>query len=263
MPIALHDKETIEAYLRRETPLHLYELGDLDDFFWPYTQWYGAMTSGEVAALFLVYIGFEPPTMLALAGDDEQRARMAELVVATRPLLPRRFYGHFSPGVASALGEDYAFASRGPHLKMLLTQPERLATIDVADVVRLAPEDANEVAAFYPEAYPGNFYDPRMLETGHCYGLRRDGVLVSVASVHVCSPRYGVASLGNIATLPSYRGRGYAAQVTARLCQELGQTVTTVGLNVRADNAPAVACYAGLGFTPVGEYEEGMVTAAG
>ena len=35
--ICLHDQTTIEAVLRRNALLHLYELGDLDDLFWPYT----------------------------------------------------------------------------------------------------------------------------------------------------------------------------------------------------------------------------------
>ena len=38
---------------------------------------------------------------------------------------------------------------------------------------------------------------------------------------------------------------------------ELQRTVDHIGLNVKADNAAAVACYRRLGFRPVAEYEEG------
>jgi len=38
--VCLHDKSAIEQFLRRNTWLHLYELGDLDEFFWQYTTWY-------------------------------------------------------------------------------------------------------------------------------------------------------------------------------------------------------------------------------
>lgn len=36
----------------------------------------------------------------------------------------------------------------------------------------------------------------------------------------------------------------------------------TCGLNVKADNVPALKCYGGLGFAVVGEYEEFMVERA-
>ena len=39
--IRLHDRATLEAFLRRDAALHLYSLGDLDDFFWPFTTWHG------------------------------------------------------------------------------------------------------------------------------------------------------------------------------------------------------------------------------
>ena len=38
--VCLHDKEEIETFLRRNTFLHLYEMGDLGNFFWQYTTWY-------------------------------------------------------------------------------------------------------------------------------------------------------------------------------------------------------------------------------
>jgi hypothetical protein len=38
--VMLHDKGEIEAFLRRDVSLHIYEIGDLDDVFWPHTTWY-------------------------------------------------------------------------------------------------------------------------------------------------------------------------------------------------------------------------------
>jgi len=36
--IKLDDKEEIATFLRRNPRAHVYELGDLDDFDWPYTE---------------------------------------------------------------------------------------------------------------------------------------------------------------------------------------------------------------------------------
>ena len=262
MVICLHDKSVIETYLRRNSALHIYELGDLEDFFWPYTQWFSSEDGGEITALFLMYYGKELPVVLALADGDKQGAHLGQLLAGSRRVLPRRFYASLSLGLASSLAPDYELASRGPHLKMVLTDPSRLSCVNTGQTVQLTPADEGEILALYSQAHPDSFFDPRMVETGYYYGVWENGRLASVAGIHNCSPRYGVAALGNIATLPECRGRGFATQATGRLCQELLGEVQTVGLDVRADNAPAVACYTTLGFIAVAEYEEGMVTSA-
>jgi predicted GNAT family acetyltransferase len=85
-------------------------------------------------------------------------------------------------------------------------------------------------------------------------------MLVSVAGVHVYSPRYKVGVVGNVTTHPAYRGKGLGTAVCARLCRELLKTVEHIGLNVKADNASAIASYKRLGFEVVGEYEEGLLS---
>jgi len=59
--------------------------------------------------------------------------------------------------------------------------------------------------------------------------------------------------IGNLATNPRYRGRGVAKALLARLVEEAGQRgATTVTLEVRASNRPAVTLYARNHFRPVG-----------
>ena len=43
----LSDRGRIEDFLRADAGLHLYELGDLDDFFWPRTTWCGWQSDGN------------------------------------------------------------------------------------------------------------------------------------------------------------------------------------------------------------------------
>ena len=87
-----------------------------------------------------------------------------------------------------------------------------------------------------------------MLETGRYVGVRRDGRLACVAGVHVHSPTWGVAALGNVATLPELRGHGLARAACAALCLLLLEDgIDTIALNVRADNDAALAAYAASG----------------
>jgi GNAT superfamily N-acetyltransferase len=257
-PIYLHDKAEVEAYLRRDPYLHLYALGDLDDFFWPYTTWLAWRDGAKVEALMLLYSGGGLPVLLALANEGMEQMRA--LLESSLRLLPSRFYCHFSPGLAGvAAAAGCRLEPHGHYLKMRLDDANIPGQVNTAAAEQLGPADEADLRLLYGEAYPGNWFDPRMLETGCYYGIRDGGKIVSAAGIHVYSPRYKAAALGNITTHPDYRGRGLSKSVTARLCQELRKTVDYIGLNVRADNAAAVAAYTRLGFVPYAAYEEYML----
>src|SRR5437868_2648858 len=149
--ICLHDKQTIEAFLRQNTFLHLYEIGDLDDFFWQYTTWYALQDQyAQINQLALLYTGGTTPVLLGLNEDLEE---------------------------------------------------------------------------LYSISYPGNWFDARMLETDHYFGIYDGKQLASIAGIHVYSPHYKVAVLGNVTTHPDYRKLGMGTATCAKLCQVLYHSV--------------------------------------
>jgi GNAT superfamily N-acetyltransferase len=251
--VSLHSKEQIEKVLRRNVFLHIYGIGDLDDFFWPRTVWYGLADGVEVREIILLYTAFRPPVMLALS---EKPALMSELLHHSLSLLPKRIYAHLSLGLRSALIEDYNIQSHGVYLKMALADPTRLQAVDTSTVVPLSPPDLPDLQELYCASYPANSFDPRMLETNLYFGVRRDNQLVCVAGLHVYSPKYRVAALGNVTTHPDFRGQGLATAACAKLCLRLLETTDHIGLNVKADNSSAIKAYQRLGFEPVATYEE-------
>lgn len=255
----LHDRSEVEAFLRRDVWLNLYQLGDLDDAFWPHTTWHARVEDGAVSALALLYTGLSLPCLLALGSDT---LPLGALLADIAPLLPPRFYGHFTPGVEAALERTHHLESHGRHLKMSLVDSARIADAAARDAVPLGPADRDEVLAFYEASYPGHWFEAQLLRTGCYFGRREDKRLVCIAGVHVYSPRQRVAALGNITTHPLHRGRGHARAVTARLCQHLAESTDHIGLNVRADNAPAIRCYESLGFEVAAKYDERMATLA-
>lgn len=251
--VTLQERAEIEAFLRRDPLLHSYGIGDLDPFYWSYTRWYGLRTDAALRAIVLLYNGGSPSTVLALERETDP---LCELVASIRPQLPSRFHCHLSLGVSRVLSPHYTLTSHGVHWKMGLSNPARLEGVETGDVVELGPGNREELLRFYRDSYPGNWFDPRMLETGCYHGIREGNQLVSVSGIHVFSPEYRVAALGNIATRPDRRGRGLGLRVTAALCQRLLQEVDHVGLNVRADNRSAIRIYERLGFERVSEHEE-------
>ena len=249
----LHDRKRIERFLRRNPELHIYSLGDLDDFFWPYTTWYGRQEDGELTDVVLVYAGQALPTVVGLS---ERPAAVRELMRDICPLLPERFHAHLSPGVEAVFERTHRIKPHGPHDRMALRDRSRVRQIDGSAAARLGRRDLGELLRLYGESYPGNWFDARMLDTGQYFGLRVENRLISVAGVHVYSESYRIAAIGNVVTHPAHRNRGYGKLVMARLCQSLLEKVEHLGLNVKTDNTAAITCYRKLGFDTVASYAE-------
>ncbi|GGT64567.1 GNAT family N-acetyltransferase [Streptomyces purpureus] len=256
---SLHDRSDLAQRFGRDPMMHLMELGDLDDLLWPHTSWYAVSESGPVALLYTVG---DIPTMLGFS-RPAQAAELEELAGALVPVLPRRFFGHLTGAAGKVLGSAYAVHTHGTLLRMALTDPGRAARHPQGPwrPAPLSRADLPELLELFAQAYPGNWFDERMLDTGQYVGARQDGRLVAVAGVHVCSAAYRVAAIGNVTTHPEVRGRGAGGACVAALCRRLGKTVDHIGLNVRADNTAAVGLYRRLGFTEVSEFTEATFTA--
>lgn len=257
--LELRDRNAIAAVLRRNAPAHVYELGDLDDFDWPFTRWFGWEAEGALEHAVLLYTQPSVPVLIAIA--DGPTGSMAALVDRIRDDLPGRIYVHVTPPLLDVLERRFEIEGAEQHLKLALARRDLLEA-ERADVEVVRDDDLADLEELYEAAYPGTWFEPRLLATGRYVGIRRDGRLVSVAGVHVHSLRWGVAALGNVATLPELRGQGLARGACAALCLLLlGDGIETIGLNVHRDNAAALSAYMRLGFEPVVEYTEASLVA--
>jgi ribosomal protein S18 acetylase RimI-like enzyme len=253
--IRLQDRQRLQAYFQRDIPLYLYALGDLDDFFFPHTRWFGLVQEQELLAVLLEYTASQPHVLLALA-QEMDRPALRTILTQVQLGLPDEIDVHASPGIQATLAARYRLVDHGLHWKMQFMQPGKLPSGPFQSVSRLGPRDAAQLLDLYTHHYPEHAFDPRMLATGQYRGIWMDNQLVCAAGVHVYSPQYGVAALGNVVTHQDFRGRGLARQTVAALCQELQQAVPHIGLNVKADNLPAVRLYESLGFVTQVEYYE-------
>ena len=251
--IRLQDKEDIRAFFSKNISLHLYEIGDLDEFFWPYTAWHALKDADGLKAVVLLYT---ETSLLVLLALTEEPAFTRELLQSLIPTLPGRFYAHLSPGLEDVFQGSRKLVSHGRHYKMALTRAALLDAVDVSQVVPLTSNDLADLENLYGQSYPGNWFVPRMLKTNQYFGIHGPRGLVSAAGIHVYSPTYKVAALGNITTHPDFRGQGLGKAVTAKLCLSLLETVEHIGLNVQMDNGKAIRCYRRLGFEVIGSYEE-------
>ena len=259
----MRDRDRISAFLERDTPVHIYAIGDLDEPYWPHTTWYAAEQDGEISDICLVFTQFSPNALIALCRPDD--VPMRALLEEVLPQLPDRLYAHLSPGLEDVVETFYKIETNRAHYKMHLTDRSKLAEVDVSRVVGLGEDMGEALDAFYPQAYGntvegGQVFDHSMLATGQYFGIWEGDQLASAAGVHVFSPGRGVAALANIATMPEFRGRGFATATTSRLSRSLLEHVEHLGLNVRADNVPAIRCYQKLGYNIDTIYNECSLT---
>jgi len=248
--LIIKDRSALARYFRQDLPLHLYSLGDLDDFYWPRMTYYGIQTEIGLKNITPFYRGDNLPVLLAFGELDQEYLRQLQ------SLLPNRFYTHISPGLIKHFSDNYQISEHGDHYKMTLVNSDPILQANTDNTYPLAETDLPEVNELYKESYPENAFDPRMLESGQYIGIRHLGRLVSIAGIHTYSTTYRVAALGNITTHPENRGQGYGRAVTARLCQLLEDKVDFIGLHVKCDNQPAISLYRSLGFRISSVYGE-------
>lgn len=271
----LRDPARIRAFCARDPGRYLFHLGDLDPAEWPHAEYLAweepaagpgaapaALASPAApstpAALLLLYRGLSVPALIAF-GDE---GALGERFAAALPLLPPAGFIHAFAEDLSLLERVRRVERHGAMRRMLWTGfPGGATPPAAARARRLGPADLPQLASLYAESYPEAYFEPVQLERGMFFGVETGGTLASVAGVHVYSAAEGVAMLGNIATRPAWRGQGLGRAVTAALVAALAPRVRHIGLNVRADNAPALRLYERLGFRTELVYEEARFAA--
>lgn len=255
------DRLQLEHFLKREPGLHLYSIGDLDDYYWPQTTWFAAWRGDEIVAVALYWDGHGDPVVLALA--DSENGAMDPLIRHVSPQLPESGQVHYTDSAIRALQQSFVLAddsANTDHVKMVLQKVPESVAPTVGELVQLVPGDEVELRELYTEAFGAagteSFFIPSDLTQGPFFGVRVEGRLVSAAGVHVLSKQMGVAGIGNVATAPEYWGKGLAKAVTSRLCRELSPTADLIGMNVKKDNLPAIAAYEKIGFETVVTFRE-------
>jgi ribosomal protein S18 acetylase RimI-like enzyme len=253
-PVLLHHKKEIEQILRKDIPMHLLEIGDLDDFFFRYTSWLTFQEESLQKTVALLYSGMVPPTMIALCRDKDL---LIDLLIGMKGMLPPSFYIHLTPDTVNYLSEYEIVKFYGRNHKMTLTKNQFIQIDpDIKQIRRLDLKDIRYLKELYEISYPGNWFDERMIRTGKYFGLFEKEELIGVAGIHVYSPDFQVAVLGNITVHPDFRRKYIARNLVSVLCSDLFETVEYIGLNVKKENFAAIKCYLNLGFEITGEFDE-------
>ncbi|NVM35444.1 MAG: GNAT family N-acetyltransferase [Candidatus Lokiarchaeota archaeon] len=249
----IKDKDSLYNRFEKDIFLYAYHIGDLDDFYFSDCKWFGLEENRQIVDVILLYSGLKIPTLL-IFGSIEKIPHLLEEIIDK---LPDRFYCHYQENFHEIFESDYQMTFLGTHLKMKFQGDlAKLSNIDTSKIIHLTEEDKPNLLSLYQDSYPEGYFVPYMLKSGKYYGVNVDKKIVSVAGVHVYSPLYNIAVLGNITTHPNFRGRGLAKKCTAQLLKSFEGEVDQIGLNVKKDNISALRLYENLGFRIHSTYKE-------
>lgn len=237
---AVTDRREIASFLRTDRRYAAYALGDLDGPNRHRVAWAMAYAAGgEPIALAAHHEGLVPQPLF-LMGDPEGCGRILEQV-----LRPRDAYFLASAEHAEVMGATYDLDPPTAMLRMVVDAETFTPYPGPAE--RLVPADVDELNRLYQLGFRTGF-PASVVADGIYFGIRVRGHLVSAAGTHVINPVEGMGVVGNVMTHTDYRGHGFAKMVTSAVTAELLDQLTDVALNVHADNGPAVAAYARLGY---------------
>ncbi len=257
----VEDRDELREFLVTDRLANAYLLGNLDPAYFQFCKWFGMRRADEsLGSLVLLYTGLSLPVVF-MTGTEPDFHRLLEDV---REDLPRRFHFHVLDDQVDFVRQVFDPAASQRMFRMGLTRERYEQTVRkpvTSNVARLGHRDTASIMKLYSH-YPDNFFEPYQLETGLYFGVRDEELgLSSIAGIHVVSEDHDVAVIGNFVTHPARRGQGLASSCTAKLLDELFETVSLVALNVQEDNAPAIHLYTAFGFEQNNVFFEGRTTA--
>jgi ribosomal protein S18 acetylase RimI-like enzyme len=185
------------------------------------------------------HLGLPPQPLFLMGEPDACRAILATDV------RPRYAFVQASHDLAPAFDDLYRVDLPTSLLRMVVDRASFEPYLGGAE--RLVPADIGDLNRLYQLGLGAGF-PASILEDGVYYGVRIGGRLVAAAGTHVINDREGIAVVGNVLTHTDYRGQGHAKAVTSGVTADLLARVPDVALNVYADNQPAIAAYARLGY---------------
>jgi ribosomal protein S18 acetylase RimI-like enzyme len=239
----LTDKNEIRTRLRRDPAWSVYALGDLAPPMFSKTQWF-------VPDLTLVVQDFGTAILFAMGPGSVREA--LECVGGPVHLQVQR----------DGLDEvaRHAVVS-SPRLMWRMTWTSDRAASAIATTCRLNMSDVPALQALYADGQSSgespDFFFPSMVTDGVFYGIYEGTALVAAAGTHLLAREEGAAAIGNVYTRQDRRGRGLGRLTTSAVLGELSG-IETIGLNVRADNDPALHLYESLGFARHCEFYEAL-----
>jgi GNAT superfamily N-acetyltransferase len=122
---------------------------------------------------------------------------------------------------------------------------ENVASAPDPEVVRLGPDDIDDILGLVARTRPGPFLR-RTLAMGTYLGIRRGGALIAMAGERMHPP--GWTEVSAVCTDPAYQGQGLGTRLVHAVTALVHARGETPFLHATASNMNAIRLYEQLGF---------------
>jgi len=243
MPV-LTDRDLIRRQLRTDRIWSVYALGDLEPAAFAKSQWFSP-------GVTLVFRDFGACILFSTDAASVPEA----IAHVDWPV-----YLQVRPDALAASEQLAVIGRKLPMWRMGWTG-DRSGWVDTSHARRLTAADVPAITRLYADGDPHgeapDFFFPSMVTDGVFYGVFHNSELLAAAGTHLYAPAEGAVAIGNVYTRRAARGRGLGRIVTNAVLRELS-SLETIGLNVKAANAPAIRVYESLGFRKHCEFFEAV-----
>lgn len=242
----LHDRSTIRELLNTERNYSAYALGQLDTSLFEKTQWFSLTNETNKKIGFVMHSkgGLGEATMTL--GDPYA----IEKILRVHPG-PALTYMSCQPKHLEAIQKTHHLFSQQEMLRLTVDR-ENFRPDHENVQIKLSGLDVHRINQLYGAEGRPTYYQAAHIDEGVYYGITNQGQLTAIAGTHIVSKEEQIAVVGNVYTLPRYRGQGLATAVTSSTTEELLKFCTTVVLTVDPKNVPALAAYKHLGYLEEG-----------
>jgi RimJ/RimL family protein N-acetyltransferase len=202
------------------------------------------MQDGSIDAVFSLYSDLDFLATAFWCRDVESlREVMADY---SERLVGKEFVAICTKEQLDQFGEACVILKPIEERQMIADRTTQLQCDCKSTPVQLSMKDAEQLKELYRlSGTPA--WTPNAMNLGPFYGIvEEDGTITAVAGVHYVTP-YGT-EIGNIATHPEHRRKGYAAACLKAVVDEVLKNSELVILHYFADNTPAQKLYEKMGF---------------
>lgn len=240
--VTRHQLGKVKVFLACDPVLNVLLLGDCYLPILRASKLIAAYEGVNVVGVASVYCGFAKPDVV-LSPTASTQVKRALLDAAVKEVTGE-FITLCSRDELELFKEHASVLTAETEYQMVANPPKKQSGDCKARRVR--KNELAELDAFYREHH-AEAWTPLQFQVGPFYCVKQDGRIVSAAGTHLAAPQIG--HLGSVITDEAYRRKGYAADCTSRVAEDLSRGgKRMVSLFARTGNEPALSMYRKLGF---------------
>ncbi len=247
-----HAEEVYELIKDRARHDYIYQFNNLEPKLWENVVCFGLYSGTGLKEIAMLNMNYRVPVLLAACYDNVELN--IELISGIKKYLPPEFYTHMDHTTLITVFSKSEIHGKEDYMNMGLCDQTAMAGRPTGEAVRLGWKDLQDIKELLEASYPDAWLDDELVKLGENFGIYADSKLISFAGIHAFSRKYQVAAVAHVTTHPDHRKKGHGEAVVAELLKDLKDKIGYIGLNVRANNQPAISCYKKLGFKAFGSF---------